>query len=1752
MGDVQLDPFPGPDPVRFPNTRRRISAPGADDATASRTNPSDMHSFSDPDTCRICRGEGTVDEPLFYPCKCSGSIKYVHQDCLMEWLSHSQKKHCELCKTPFRFTKLYDPNMPVSLPPYVFISHAAKYLFRNLLVWLRAGLVATVWLGWLPYLMRSVWSFLFWISDEGLGGGAVILGRRDNGSEGLELDPRLVAPYRLGVCPSSPLFAATTAVHTIGGVIDNFPLDLAQQIRGSSAVNHSLIDPLYSAILRLLFGTVGFAEKPAVVPSNTAASVLSRVPSDSLGHQSLLSGVRFLRHLTRHASVNRVIIAVLEGLIITVLVIICFILIILVRDYVVQQQPEINMRAAFAAAENPPPAAVPAVPAVPTAPAADEPRHPAEAAGEFVNQERPAGEASDDGTGLPPADDGEPTGRAPMGEGEERRPASAPRDSQASSSSISESSSRELPSPIRDSNPGLPNLSLPPNDAQDFEKTTVHEYLEIYREAGGDAERIMRIARERDLEDKLEYWINLTRSLMDREAEEERSDVTSRAGPSTEPAATLDTAALPSPPTPSQPSEHSSRQGTDSKGKDRLADDIHEFEYFPAAGPLRPRANTDGTKINNTINPLANNNWSFIDLPSGPSSGPSLGSTDPSFEGLVLPGSGSRQVERDDGSASSGLDANTVDRTPSPPAATPDGSSQSIEDLHHTHPEPNLPYQGHPTGHGDPAPEPRPGEAQAPRRPPLGIVARVADFMWRPIDDIDPAELAGADLLRDFDEDEDDRDGGVDQADALVDDMQQDREAVEAAVAAGLDQDAIEDAEDLEGILELLGMRGPVAGLFQNAIFCAFLVSITIFLGVFIPYNIGRITVWTLANPVRPARMIISLSKFVQDCALVVLGVASYAACGTVQLLSRHVGFLAAAEYAKTTTAASLALSLGAANRIGTSFMTEFLVLSGSEMRNFSAISHEALLSMKQHIRLAALAVWQLLIFLFGGDYSAKVPGAFAAAVNVSVMAVGCMKQLPTLVTNSSSWVLNLTVPETTRTVTPELAYWSGVDRFWAIIAGYIALSLVAGLYLRRGTLFSTGPTAQEWEATIVDGLNQAGGVMKVILIIGIEMLVFPLYCGMLLDIALLPLFENTTLRSRVLFTVNYPVTSVFVHWFVGTGYMFHFALFVSMCRKIMRKGVLYFIRDPDDPEFHPVRDVLERNVITQLRKILFSAFVYGALVIVCLGGVVWGLSVSLPGVLPIQYSSNEPVLEFPVDLLFYNFLMPMAASYFKPSAGLHAMYTWWFRRCARALRITWFLFGERRVDEEGRLVLKTNSPDRNLPAWRRLFLEVNSRGEVVAKKSWRDIFEGGSAKPGNTIPTDVMMVLNAKKMNLVRSGQLVPDGRFVRTPASDQVKIPKGRDVFLEVTENNARQDGKRDHPETDIYSTPQYQFVYVPPHFRLRVSLFVLFIWVFAAVTGVSITIVPLVFGRWMFKLVIPEHIRTNDIYAFSIGIYVLGAAAYAAFRAPLIYGKIRTLVGTALASAYRGDAIRRAFGAVVQASRIVYTYFFLLVVFPLLLASLMELYALMPLHEIMYSDLLSDEGRKSMASGAVTEPNPPHTTRVIQTWTIGLLYLKLGLRVVETWFPATRLATAVRAVLRRGWLDPDLAVVSRAFIIPGLAIWVTAVATPLMVARFAVHKGLADSMVQASGMAAVDGAAGRTLRDAYLVLIYRLSFPFVALSAGSCVALWSALGVFRSWQVRIRDEAYLIGERLHNFGASSATPRPRGTWRAGGARI
>ncbi|XP_062851196.1 E3 ubiquitin-protein ligase MARCH8 isoform X2 [Trichomycterus rosablanca] len=56
---------------------------------------------SNQDICRICHCEGDEDSQLITPCHCTGSLCFVHQNCLQQWIKSSDTRCCELCKFEF-------------------------------------------------------------------------------------------------------------------------------------------------------------------------------------------------------------------------------------------------------------------------------------------------------------------------------------------------------------------------------------------------------------------------------------------------------------------------------------------------------------------------------------------------------------------------------------------------------------------------------------------------------------------------------------------------------------------------------------------------------------------------------------------------------------------------------------------------------------------------------------------------------------------------------------------------------------------------------------------------------------------------------------------------------------------------------------------------------------------------------------------------------------------------------------------------------------------------------------------------------------------------------------------------------------------------------------------------------------------------------------------------------------------------------------------------------------------------------------------------------------------------------------------------------------------------------------------------------------------------------------------------------------------------------------------------------------------
>jgi len=282
------------------------------------------------------------------------------------------------------------------------------------------------------------------------------------------------------------------------------------------------------------------------------------------------------------------------------------------------------------------------------------------------------------------------------------------------------------------------------------------------------------------------------------------------------------------------------------------------------------------------------------------------------------------------------------------------------------------------------------------------------------------------------------------------------------------------------------------------------------------------------------------------------------------------------------------------------------------------------------------------------------------------------------------------------------------------------------------------------------------------------------------------------------------------------------------------------------------------------------------------------------------------------------------------------------------------------------------------------------------------------------------------------------------------------------------------------------------------VRIAVFVLTIWLFAAATGLGVTVVPLLFGRKALSSLLGPDVRINDVYAFSLGAYTVGGLAYLALHHRPILSALRTALSPSVpptAKTRTARVLTTATQHLLRALRLVYVYTALTILAPLLFAFLAELYIISPLH-------------------AYLAPAAPHTVHLVQDWTLGILYLRLALRSLLA-DPASRPARALRAVVRDGLADPSARLATRCVVLPGLLLFGVAVGVPWGLAR-----GLNETWF---------AGAGEEVR----ALVYRAVYP-VCLAAGVSGWVGYALGgAARRWRGRIRDEVYLIGERLHNFG-------------------
>lgn len=289
----------------------------------------------------------------------------------------------------------------------------------------------------------------------------------------------------------------------------------------------------------------------------------------------------------------------------------------------------------------------------------------------------------------------------------------------------------------------------------------------------------------------------------------------------------------------------------------------------------------------------------------------------------------------------------------------------------------------------------------------------------------------------------------------------------------------------------------------------------------------------------------------------------------------------------------------------------------------------------------------------------------------------------------------------------------------------------------------------------------------------------------------------------------------------------------------------------------------------------------------------------------------------------------------------------------------------------------------------------------------------------------------------------------------------------------------------------------VYIPPNFRLRIFVFIFLIWVFAAVTGVGVTIFPLVVGRRVLSSFFPHVTRMNDIYAFSVGISMLLSAGYTVVYLRVGYQKLQNGLQPMLSNS--GQVISEVTEFLLHAMRLVYLSAVFVILIPSLCALLTELYVLVPIH-------------------TYTNGQQAHVIHFVQDWALGVLYVQMAYMFLQ-WRSNSRAAVALHTIVNDGWLQPNTALATRALIIPALIFTFLAVSLPLGFGAIAKATMFPEPTTVSQST------------------VYRYSYPATLAACLVMYALYLLRRQVNVWRANIRDEMYLIGERLHNFGEKRA---------------
>jgi len=212
-------------------------------------------------------------------------------------------------------------------------------------------------------------------------------------------------------------------------------------------------------------------------------------------------------------------------------------------------------------------------------------------------------------------------------------------------------------------------------------------------------------------------------------------------------------------------------------------------------------------------------------------------------------------------------------------------------------------------------------------------------------------------------------------------------------------------------------------------------------------------------------------------------------------------------------------------------------------------------------------------------------------------------------------------------------------ESMFSIFLGYLLVFSLMILSLATFlAIFRRGPVISFFRAI----LRQIGIGFKLIFLLSCELIVCPLILGSALDV--LTIHIRNTSWSRLCETaVQSPLLVSVTYWFFGFGFMFLISAVVALLRKTIKKEVLSkILRDPDDPDFHPLAELVDLPFRRHFRRLIITVLLYCSLLFLGIHLPTKIYVKFFPSLAPLRFRWSNP-LELPADFVLCHVCFPFA-----------------------------------------------------------------------------------------------------------------------------------------------------------------------------------------------------------------------------------------------------------------------------------------------------------------------------------------------------------------------------------------------------------------------------------------------------------------------------------------------------------------------------